>query len=333
MAASHPRRVMRGVLEALGTTASPCDRDTYTDKPEFPAVSGADTSNAMDFTGKHVFVIGGSRGIGASCVEMLARRGASVGFSFISNADAADALEVRSSPLRAATRSPHPWRSPRPPAPALLCLTPGIRAPWSQSAVADEGAGAAAGFKADVVSQAEMEAAMQASVAQFGRPLDGLVCSAGVFEPTPLAEWNSPYQGKEGTEAEFRRTMDVNIMGTILAVKAALQHWAPVGGSMVIITSTAGQRGSDIYSAYATSKGAQLMFSTRTSSGASLCAPIYNVPTVAPKPRSRAVLIRSCVAVHTCNRSIQIVRPDSALDGEGACAAAHSCELRGARMD
>ncbi len=132
---------------------------------------------------------------------------------------------------------------------------------WLQRAVAEEGAGAAAGFKADVVSQAEMEAAMAASVSKFGRPLDGLVCSAGVFEPTPIAEWNSPYQGKEGTEAEFRHTMDVNIIGTILAVKAALQHWCPVGGSMVIITSTAGQRGSDIYSAYATSKGAQLMFS------------------------------------------------------------------------
>lgn len=139
---------------------------------------------------------------------------------------------------------------------------------WSarflQRVVADEGAGSAAGFMADVVNQTEMEAAMAASVSKFGRPLDGLVCSAGVFEPTPIAEWNLPYQGKEGTEAEFRHTMDVNIIGTVLAVKAALRHWCPVGGSMVIITSTAGQRGSDIYSAYATSKGAQLMFSKCT---------------------------------------------------------------------
>ena len=101
---------------------------------------------------------------------------------------------------------------------------------------------------------------MQASVAKFGRPLDGLVCSAGVFEPTPIADWNSPYQGKTGTEAEFQRVIDVNVMGTILAVKAALTEFSEVGGSMVIITSTAGQRGSAIYSAYSTSKGAQLMF-------------------------------------------------------------------------
>ena len=32
------------------------------------------------------------------------------------------------------------------------------------------------------------------------------------------------------------------------------------GGSIVIYTSTAGQRGSNVYSAYATSKGAQIMF-------------------------------------------------------------------------
>ena len=64
-----------------------------------------------------------------------------------------------------------------------------------------------------MVSQAAMEAAMEASVAKFGRPLDGLVCSAGVFEPTPIASWNTPYQDKEGTEAEFRQTMETNVMG------------------------------------------------------------------------------------------------------------------------
>ena len=70
---------------------------------------------------------------------------------------------------------------------------------------------------------------------------------------------------------DFRRTMEINVMGTIvspsdrdlpvrrpltriclfaqLAVRAAINSWADSGGSMVIITSTAGQRGSDIYSA------------------------------------------------------------------------------------
>lgn len=211
----------------------------------------------MDMTGKHVFVIGGSRGIGASCVAMLARRGAMVGFTYIANADAAGAVEVRA--ILAPPASQLRVSAPRS-LPSHFVVVPSLL-PSSQRAVADEGVGSAVGFKADVVSQVEMEAAMAASVSKFGRPLDGLVCSAGVFEPTPIAEWNTPYQGKEGTEAEFRRTMDTNVIGTVLAVKAALQHWCAVGGSMVIVTSTAGQRGSDIYSAYATSKGAQLMFS------------------------------------------------------------------------
>ena len=188
---------------------APC-REVFTEPPSHPAAAGADLSNSMDFTGKHIMVIGGSRGIGASCVEMLARRGADVGFTFVSNSSAAEALE---------------------------------------KAVAAEGVGQAAGFKADVVSQAEMvracdrhdwslptstlsstrphcappqEAAMQASIVKFGRPLDGLICSAGVFEPTPIADWNVPYQGKTGSEAEFQRVVDINVMGTILAVKAAL---------------------------------------------------------------------------------------------------------------
>lgn len=299
-----------------------------TDTPEFPAVPGADTRNVLDFSGKHVFVVGGSRGIGASCVEMLARAGASVGFSFISNEEAAKNLEVRTvfHALLPLLR-PHPPRVSGPARSQRCCRYGGS----PQRVVSEEGAGSAAGFRADVVSQAEMEVAMAASVSKFGRPLDGLVCSAGVFEPTPIAEWNSPYQGKEGTEAEFRRTMDVNVIGTILAVKAALRHWCPVGGSMVIITSTAGQRGSEIYSAYATSKGAQLMFSA---SAANRRPPL--LPTAACQQN-----LLLCVRIHlTHTGGCAHSQPTnltchlySAFDGEGAGAAAHSCELCSTRLD
>jgi 3-oxoacyl-[acyl-carrier protein] reductase len=65
---------------------------------------------------------------------------------------------------------------------------------------------------------------------------------------------------KCGTEADFQRVLNINVMGTIIAMKAALTSWTQVGGSIVIITSTAGQRGSSIYSAYSASKGAQIMF-------------------------------------------------------------------------
>ena len=56
--------------------------------------------------------------------------------------------------------------------------------------------------------------------------------------------------------------MAINVRGTFLAVRAAARHMraAGHGGSIVIYSSTAGQRGSAEYSAYATSKGAQIMF-------------------------------------------------------------------------
>jgi 3-oxoacyl-[acyl-carrier protein] reductase len=79
------------------------------------------------------------------------------------------------------------------------------------------------------------------------------VVSAGVFEGVPIAEMDAAF---------WDRVMGINLRGTYLAVKAAARHLrqAGQGGSIVIYTSTAGQRGSAVYSAYATSKGAQIMF-------------------------------------------------------------------------
>ena len=55
--------------------------------------------------------------------------------------------------------------------------------------------------------------------------------------------------------------MAMNLRSTFLALKAAARNMrAGGGGSVVIYTSTAGQRGSDEYSAYAASKAAQIIF-------------------------------------------------------------------------
>jgi NAD(P)-dependent dehydrogenase (short-subunit alcohol dehydrogenase family) len=57
------------------------------------------------------------------------------------------------------------------------------------------------------------------------------------------------------------KVMSVNVRSTFLAVKHAVASMKASGsGSIVIYTSTAGQRGSAVFSAYATSKGAQIMF-------------------------------------------------------------------------
>lgn len=104
----------------------------------------------------------------------------------------------------------------------------------------------------DVAVDGDMERALDTAVASLG-PLSGLVVSAGVFEGAPLQDMTATF---------WDRTMAINVRGTFLAVRAAARQLraAGKGGSIVIYTSTAGQRGSVEYSAYATSKGAQIMF-------------------------------------------------------------------------
>src|SRR5690606_8674759 len=75
----------------------------------------------------------------------------------------------------------------------------------------------------------------------------------GIFEGVPIEQMTAEF---------WDRTMAINLRGTFLTVRAAVRHMRSTGrgGSIVIYTSTAGQRGSDVFSAYATSKGAQILF-------------------------------------------------------------------------
>lgn len=169
------------------------------------------TRNLLDLSGKHIFVAGGSRGIGAAAAKMAAEAGASVSLTYQSNAKAAHEIV---SQIEAS----------------------------GQKGVA---------FQADIGEQGYTEKAVDEAVAQLG-PLNGLVVSAGIFEGCPLEEMTTEF---------WDRTMAINVRGTFLAVQAAAKHMKQAGGgSIVIYTSTAGQRGSSVYSAYATSKAAQIMF-------------------------------------------------------------------------
>ena len=116
----------------------------------------------------------------------------------------------------------------------------------------EAGGGRAFAVQADVAEEGALEAAVDAAVERLG-PLWGLVVSAGVFEGRYLPDMDAAF---------WDRTFAVNVRGTFLAVKAAARQMrrAEAGGSIVIYTSTAGQRGSVEYSAYAASKGAQIMF-------------------------------------------------------------------------
>jgi len=110
----------------------------------------------------------------------------------------------------------------------------------------------AAVFRASVADGSALAAAVDSAARELGG-LDGLVVSAGIFEGLKLEEMTLEF---------WNRTIAVNLTGTFLAVKAAVPHMRRqgTGGSIVIYTSTAGQRGSPVYSAYATSKGGQILF-------------------------------------------------------------------------
>jgi 3-oxoacyl-[acyl-carrier protein] reductase len=106
-------------------------------------------------------------------------------------------------------------------------------------------------FKADVSHSAEAHRLIQATVEYFKR-IDILVCSAGIWEGAAIDEM---------TDELWDKTIEVNLKGTWAVCNAA----APVmkdqrSGKIVIVSSTAGQRGEAGYSNYAASKGGQIAF-------------------------------------------------------------------------
>jgi 3-oxoacyl-[acyl-carrier protein] reductase len=89
------------------------------------------------------------------------------------------------------------------------------------------------------------------AVEQFQR-LDFLICNAGIWIGAPVAEMN---------EAMWDQTMQVNLRGTWTICRTAIPIMKRQGfGRIVIVSSTAGQRGEANYSNYAASKGAQIAF-------------------------------------------------------------------------
>ena len=101
--------------------------------------------------------------------------------------------------------------------------------------------------------------------------LDLLVANAGVWpaEPVPLAAVS---------EERWRTTLSVNLDGVFFLLRAALPRLRP-GGAVVLVSSTAGQRGEAGHADYAASKGALIAL---TKSLAVECAPAVTVNCVAP---------------------------------------------------
>ncbi len=101
--------------------------------------------------------------------------------------------------------------------------------------------------------------------------IDILVNNAGIWVPAPIGATSS---------GVWRRTIDVNLIGTFNCCNAVIPSMKHHGGKIVNIASTAGQRGEAGYSHYAASKGGIIAF---TKSIAAELAPYrINVNCVAP---------------------------------------------------
>lgn len=125
--------------------------------------------------------------------------------------------------------------------------------------------------QADVSQSGDAQRLIDATMKHFGR-VDCLVCNAGVWEGGPIDVMS---------EEIWDKSIDLNLKGTWAACRAAVPHMKANGfGRIVVVSSTAGQRGEANVSNYAASKGGQIAFTK--SLGAELGRFGINVNAVAP---------------------------------------------------
>jgi 3-oxoacyl-[acyl-carrier protein] reductase len=165
---------------------------------------------AKKLDGKTAIVTGGSRGIGAAIAKRLALDGASVGITYTKGADAAASV-VRE---------------------------------------IEAVGGKAIAIQADATDSAAVAAAVEKTVAKFGR-LDILVNNAGTAIPKRF---------EDSTLEELDRVIDLNIRGAFIATHAALKKMKD-GGRIIMIGSCVGERMmTPGLVPYAATKGAVKMF-------------------------------------------------------------------------
>ena len=123
----------------------------------------------------------------------------------------------------------------------------------AEAVAAIEGAGGEAlGVIADVTSESDLAATVSAATGRFGG-LDILVNNAGLFaglRPGPFDQISAD---------EWRTVMDVNVLGSFLAARAAVVSMRQRGGGRIInIASTTAFKGVPFLLHYTSSKGAIL---------------------------------------------------------------------------
>ena len=108
------------------------------------------------------------------------------------------------------------------------------------------------------------------AIDKFGK-IDLLVCNAGIWEGAPIEEMS---------EELWNRVLNTNLKAAWAMTKACVPSMKKQeNGAIVLVSSTAGQRGEANYSNYAASKGGQISF---TKALASELCPKIRVNAVAP---------------------------------------------------
>ena len=117
-----------------------------------------------------------------------------------------------------------------------------------QSACSEIGSNRVTYFVADVTSESDNQAMIEAAVQRYGG-LDCLVANAGIEgDVTSITEY---------AEKRFDQVLAVNVKGPFLGMKAAIPQLEKRGGGSIIITSSiAGLQGAPMFSAYNASKHA-----------------------------------------------------------------------------
>lgn len=110
--------------------------------------------------------------------------------------------------------------------------------------------GEAIALRADVSDPADARR-LVADVVSAWKGLDVLINNAGIWPENPA--------GSGDLEA-WDRAFGVNARGAFVVTEAAIPHLEKARGSIVFVSSTAGQRGEARHSAYAASKGALISY-------------------------------------------------------------------------
>ncbi|MFC6723539.1 SDR family NAD(P)-dependent oxidoreductase [Halobium palmae] len=108
-----------------------------------------------------------------------------------------------------------------------------------------DGGDAAVAVECDLGSQSSVDAAVERTKAEFGE-VDVVFNSAGAMTRGPITETD---------ESDMERVLDVNLLGPMRLAKAALPELAETDGTLVNVSSEAGERGIENLPAYCASKG------------------------------------------------------------------------------